>query len=111
MLVKHQADDSNEHKWPLDGGWIVEWDTGDRARIRVQRHEFQYDTIRYVLDVSDPCIPQFEWPFSEPRVVQTALEGVDLEAHPEGPPVGSRIVWTTSPQVNERIVWVSLRIL
>jgi hypothetical protein len=49
--------------------------------------------------------PAFHWPSH--NVVQTAVEGIDLGAQPQGPPVGSQVVWEMSE--NECITWTRKR--
>ena len=93
---------NNRNQYPLDGDWMVQWESGFRDDIRVTHNVFTYGPHRYVLDLSNKRQPRFTWPF-EHSVIQTAVEGVDLTAQPQGPPVGAQIVWTTSD--NERIVW------
>lgn len=89
-------------RYPLDGHWVVQWESGFQDLIRVSRNAFTYGGLRYVLDLSNAGQVQFEWPI-ENKVVQTAVNGVNLDEQPQGPSVGSRIEWKTSQ--DERITW------
>jgi hypothetical protein len=98
VVVKHSSDENT--RYPLDGLWEVQWESGMRDEIVVSQNVFSYGSYRYVLDLSGDR-PTFQWPSH--NVVQTVTEGVDLGAQPQGTPVGSHVVWETSE--NERIIW------
>lgn len=102
------------HPWPLDGRWEVKWERGapdETAFIDVVGGEFCLGPFEYTLDTSDVRAPKFTWPMTshlgDTATLQTAVSGVDLEAHPEGPPVGAIVVWTTTDPEYTKIVWVS----
>jgi hypothetical protein len=95
--------DDSKYWYPLDGLWLVQWESGMIADIVVKQNGFTVGQHRYTLDLSGNR-PTFHWPSH--NVVQTAVEGIDLGAQPQGPPVGSQVVWKTSE--NERITWTRL---
>lgn len=101
-IVSQTSRNSSGSNYPLDGKWLVRWESGVRATIFVLQNVFHFGPYRYELDLSNKEEIKFQWP-SPLSVTQTAVEGINLETQSQGPPVGSQVVWRTSR--NERIVW------
>jgi len=101
-VVTKRSIHTNCNEFPLDGEWLVQWESGARAIIHVGHNVFHHGPHRYMLDLSNKEEINFKWP-TDLGVTQTAVRGVNLESQPQGPPVGSHIVWRTTE--NERIVW------
>ena len=101
-IVIQTSRNGPDHHYPLDGEWLVQWESGAMAAIYVMNNVFHFGPYRYEVDLSNRQEIKFEWP-SPLGVIQTAVEGINLDSQPQGPPVGSQVVWRTSQ--NERIVW------
>lgn len=116
------SDSNNNHSktmknlWPFDGKWRIQWDDDfesddtDPVVIHVVGGEFVLGDLEYTLDISDPKSPCFQWPqisFDDTTVTtQRVVSGVDLISEPDGPSVGSTVVWTTDNPDYRKITWI-----
>jgi hypothetical protein len=116
IIVKRREPvfEENEPRFPLDGRWKVTWklvnDQEEIGHIEVKGNIIELGPFEYILNLRDKRQPCFEWPLGVTSadlqpIIQRALSGVDLIEHPNGPAVGSCIVWSTSDPDHPEIVW------
>jgi hypothetical protein len=97
--------------YPFDGKWTVVWKR--KASSREQRVEIQvianaYTQSGYTFYIDfggNPDKPVISWPKSQ-DYQQAALGYVDFESYPMGVKVGEKILWTTTSQSFDQILWI-----
>lgn len=114
----------DKHQYPMDGKWRIKCqyrrdhtsrhdddDLVPSAEITVIFNKFQYGGIAYSLCLGNNDETEenyssvyFIWPFNNVR--QVVESGIDLRRCPEGPDIGSFIVWTVNDPRYHRIIWV-----
>ena len=94
-------------QYPLDGTWAIVWYVHGIERketIMVEKSEYHVAGYCFHLHLDDPIHPWLAWPRSP--IIQTVQSGVNLREETIGPPIGGRIVWTTTSPDFPIIYWI-----
>ena len=120
----YDSNSINKYQYPFDGKWRVQWqhsrnhsrhddddDIVSSDDITVVFNKFHCLGITYSLCLGNNNEAEdsnssvyFIWPFNNVR--QVVESGIDLKRCPEGPDIGSVVVWTVNNPRYHRIIWV-----
>lgn len=116
----------DQSKYPLDGKWRIKhiynapfsvdninFNTAPQLKVVCNTFTFLDVSYELCLDRSsdnNQTNVYFDWPIIDgyDHERQEVESGVDLTANPDGPDVGSVVVWTVTHPQYHRILWVSL---
>ncbi len=118
----------DQSRYPLDGIWLVKHitrppffanniDFNSAPQLKVVCNKFTFADVSYELCLdksvsnsdNDQITVYFDWPVIDGHDYerQEVESGVDLTINPDGPDIGSVVVWTVTHPAYHRIVWVS----